>query len=165
MGAAEHGLAERLPVPAATEEAAEAPHKIDLLEVRSRKGPGVHAEVGQQPPVPLEMEGGGEVGAMEMGLAGAEERVGRRDVGTVGVRLRRGASARGRARHRDGRQEKDRAQRPGQPQLQSFWIMTSMAVTLAALVLQLVRLPRTCTLAPGLRLALQSLPPFLPLHL
>src|SRR5947209_7012509 len=151
--------------------AAEAPHEVELLEVRSRKRPGVHAEVGQQPPAPLERERGGKVGAMEMGLAGAEERVGRRQVGAVRpglrlrLRLRRGASARGRARPRDGRQKKDRAQRPGDLQLQSFWIMTSVAVTLAALVLQLVRLPRTCTLTPGLRLALQSLPPLFPLHL
>src|SRR5206468_1933273 len=122
------------------------------------------AEVGQQPPPRPEAERGGDIGAMEVGLAGAQKRIGRRQVGPRGVRPRPGRSARRRARPREVGRQEDQAERPGR-RLQSFWIVTCVAVTLAKVVVQAVRLPRTCTLAPGLRLALQSVLALSPLHL
>src|SRR5205823_11695093 len=165
MGATDHGLGERLPAPPGRQRATEPAHEVHLLEFRPREGPGMEAEIGQQPPPRPPAERTREVDAVQMRLARAEERVRGGHVGPGGVGLRPGTSAWRRRRPRQVGREQDEDERPDRV-LQSFWIMTWVAVTVAAVVLQLVRLPLTCTFAPGLRLALQSLVPLPPpLHL
>src|SRR5258707_2365770 len=123
MRAAQESLAEGLPAPARTKHAAQSTHEVDLLEVRSREGAGVDAEVRGQPPGTTESERGGNVGALEVGLPGAQERVGR---GYVRPRLAR----RGRGRTRAGcgprpghaREKQDQTEDPTQPQHgRSLW--------------------------------------------
>src|SRR2546428_3645951 len=86
MRAAQESLAEGLPAPARTKDATDSTHEVDLLEVRSREGAGVDAEVRGQPPGSAESERGGDIGAADVGLPGAQERVGR---GYVRPRLAR----------------------------------------------------------------------------
>src|SRR5260221_8532986 len=116
MRAAQESLAEGLPAPARTKHAAHSTHEIDLLEVRSRERAGVDAEVRGQPPGTAEWERGGNVGALEVGLPGAQERVGR---GYVRARLaRRGRRTRAGCGPRPGHagEEQDHTEDPTQPQ-------------------------------------------------
>src|SRR5262249_19736440 len=68
------------------------------------------------------------------------------------------------ARRRRGQEDGRRHQGAGRAG-PHFWTITSVAVTLAAVVEHAVSVPLTCTLSPAARVALQSVDFFCPLHL